>query len=65
MFHKGDNICDFLFAFLHTIPFWKWIYSNRKAFAPMGSKCFPFRVDPFQKGDKQFWQFPTIKVHFK
>ena len=27
----------------------KGVYSERKAFAPFGSKCFPFRVDPFQK----------------
>ena len=32
-----------------TNPFWKWIYSKRKEF--VGSKFFPFRVDPFQKGD--------------
>ena len=28
----------------------KGVYSKRKEFAPFGSKFFPFRVDPFQKG---------------
>ena len=31
--------------------FWKEVYSERKYFAPKGSKFFPVRVDPFQKGD--------------
>ena len=26
------------------------VYSERKEFAPIGNKFFPFRVDPFQKG---------------
>ena len=26
------------------------VYSKRKEFAPLGSKFFPFRVDPFEKG---------------
>ena len=32
--HTGDNFCDFLFAFLHTIPIWD---------LPMGSKLFPLQ----------------------
>ena len=32
--------------------FLKKIYSKRKEFAPLGSKFFPFRVDP--KGSKLF-----------
>ena len=31
-------------------PSEKWFYSERKEFAPSGSKFFPYRVDPFQKG---------------
>ena len=31
-------------------PCAKGVYSKRKEFAPTGSKFFPFRVDPFQKG---------------
>ena len=27
--------------------FWKGVYSNRKEFAPLGSKFFPLRVNPF------------------
>ena len=32
------------------LPPWKGAYSQRKEFAPHGSKFFPFRVDPFLKG---------------
>ena len=42
---KGDNSVKVVFA-----PFWKGTYSKRKEFAPIGSKFFPFRVDPFQIG---------------
>ena len=28
----------------------KWFYSERKEFAPRGSKFSPYRVDHFQKG---------------
>ena len=40
VFYKGDNFCDFLFWLCHT-----------KA---KGSKVFPYRVDPFSEGRKQF-----------
>ena len=30
IFQKGDNFCDFLFAFMYTYPFWKVLYSKRK-----------------------------------
>ena len=54
-FDKGDNFCNFLFAFLHTKPFWKGVYSKRSEFASKGSKFFPFSEDPFSKGSiKQF-----------
>ena len=35
---------------LFLIPFLKDTYSKRKEFAPLGSKFFPFRVDPFSEG---------------
>ena len=38
IFHKEDNLCDFMFAFLHTKP----------------SPFFPVRVDPFSEGSKSF-----------
>ena len=50
---KGNNSCDLLFAFLHFAPLKKWSgkgYSERKEFAPLGSKFFPFRLDPFSEG---------------
>ena len=30
--------------------FWKGVYSKRKESAPLGSRFFPFRVDPFLEG---------------
>ena len=38
--YKGDNICDSLFAFLHTSSFCKEVYPKRKEFAPVGAKSF-------------------------
>ena len=34
-------------------PSWKWVYSTWKEFAPLGSKFFPFRVDPFS--EEHWW----------
>ena len=48
-FDTGDNFCNFLFALLYNKPPKKEVYFK-------GSKFFPFRVDPFQKGCKQFCQ---------
>ena len=31
---------------IFLVPFWKGVYSERKEFAPLWSKFFPFRVDP-------------------
>ena len=42
IFDKGDNFYDLLFAFLHTNPLWKRVFSKREEFAPIGSKFFPF-----------------------
>ena len=44
-FRKGDNFCDFLFAFLQLKPFWKSSL-NGNNLLPM-SKFFPFREDKF------------------
>ena len=44
--YKGHNFCDFLLTFLYTKLVLKRVYSKREEFAPMGSKFFPFRVDP-------------------
>ena len=33
-----------------SASFWKWGYSKRKEFAPIGSKFFSFRVDLFLEG---------------
>ena len=45
-------------------PFWKGICSKRKAFAPIGCNCFPFRVDPSQNGTKHLCQeLPPLKMY--
>ena len=41
---EGDNFCDFLFEFLLTKHFLKWVYYKSKEFASIGSKFFPFRA---------------------
>ena len=38
------------FLFCTPRPFQKGVYSRRKEFAPMGSKFFPSRIDPFSEG---------------
>ena len=45
IFCKGDDFCNFLFAFLYIKPPLKKVHSKRKEFAPFGSKFFPFWVD--------------------
>ena len=48
---QGRQLLWLLFCFpAHHSPCWKRVYSKRKEFAPMGSKFFPFRVDPFSEG---------------
>ena len=57
IFKEEDSFCDFLFPFLY-IKHWKGVYSERKEFAPRGSKFFPFRVDLFSEDGKMFKQLP-------
>ena len=42
-FRGGNSVQLFL------PPFSKWVYYQRKGFAPLGSKFFHFRVDPFSE----------------
>ena len=44
---------------------WKGIFSKMKDFASNWSKFFPFNLDPFQMGGKQFWQkcLPSSRKH--
>ena len=45
-------------------PFLKGVYSKRKEFAPLGSKFFPFRVDPFpERRKKQIWHLSSLKKY--
>ena len=46
------QICDLIFAFLKTNHFLKRTFSNRKEFAVMRRKVFPFKVIPFSKGGR-------------
>ena len=49
---RETNFVVFLFVFLHIKPLPKKVNSKRKEFAPLGSKFFPFKVDPFSKRNK-------------
>ena len=45
----------FVTSYLHSytsVPFWKGVCSKSKEFAPLGSKFFPIRVDPFSEGSQ-------------
>ena len=46
VWRKGDNICDFLFAFLDT----KGSTLKGKNLLRLGANSFLFRVDPFSEG---------------
>ena len=49
---KGVDNCRVNNSFTMVLhPFWKGIYYKRKEFAPIGSKFFPFRADPFSEGE--------------
>ena len=43
---KGKNVC----FTAHQAPSKKRIYFKREEFALKGSKVFPFKIDPSQKG---------------
>ena len=45
--HKEDNVCDFLFAFLHTTPFLEEDLLYKERTVHCGSNFFPYRADPF------------------
>ena len=50
---KGDSsarIVFFFFFFFFFFLLLKAVYSKKKEFAPLGSKFFHFRVDPFLEG---------------
>ena len=54
--YMKDDFSEFLFAFLLSLSFSNGLYCNRKEFAPLGSKVFPFSA-------KQFRQLPPLKVY--
>ena len=67
IYGERTNLVEFLPLFIRqttsSLPvcypkaFWNGVYSKRIEFAPMGSKFFPFRVDPFlEEKEKQPWQ---------
>ena len=48
---KATFLTSWLLSYT-SLPFWKRVYSKRKEFIPLGSKFFPFRIDPFSEGGK-------------
>ena len=58
IFYKGENFCDFLFVFCSVssqVPFLKGSTLKGKNLLPLGSKFFPFRVDLFSEGSKNYF----------
>ena len=54
IFERGDNLCDFCFI-VHQFSSVKGSSLKGKNLLPLGSKFFPFRVDPFsEQKQKQF-----------
>ena len=49
--YRGDNICNLLFAFLHTKPLLKGVFSKRKEFLPLGVPVDPFSEKFFKSCD--------------
>ena len=49
---KGDNFCDFLFAFLYTHPLLKRGLLLKERICSPWEQIFPFSVDPFSEGSK-------------
>ena len=47
LFHKGENFCDFLFAFLRTKPYLKMGLLLKERICSRGETFFCFKVDPF------------------
>ena len=46
IYSKGDNFCDFLFAYLNDKVFSKWGLLLKERICSLGSKFFSLRVDP-------------------
>ena len=52
----------FVTSCLHNESILIDVYSIREEFAPLGSKFFPFRVDPFSGGEN-LTALPPLKVY--
>ena len=59
----GDNFCDYLLALLNTQPFLKRGLHLKDRIAPMGSKFFPFQVQPSSEGRQNDFVTPeTVSI---
>ena len=65
--YKGNNFCDFLFAFLHITPLLKIGLLWKERIGSSEEHFFPFRFDHFSEGRKAkpFWQscLPCTYIH--
>ena len=61
LIYKGDNFVISCLLSCKASSFWKEIYSKRKEFGSLGSKFFPFRVDPFSEGNQNNFKRPPWK----
>ena len=62
-FHKGDDFCESLFAFLHINPLLKRCTLKGKNLLPRGANSFHLQYNAFQKGIKYILkELPPLKV---
>ena len=59
----GDRICDFPFAFLHTVSLIKGGYFKKKEFDPEGSKFFHFRADTFSREANNPYKTDSLELY--
>ena len=66
--HFPPFLKEIMISCLHSCtpgPFWKRVYTERKEFAPEGSKFFPFSVDPVLAGrQNSFDEFSPLYVMY-
>ena len=57
-----DHVTSCLLSWTWS-PFWKGVYSERKEFAPKGSKFFPFRICPFLRRVEKHFHKSCLRMY--
>ena len=61
-FTSGTTFVHLCLLSCTVSPFWKGVYTERKEFAPNGSKFFPLRVDLFSEGSWRKRKHTGIRI---